>query len=102
MERSIRIGKLRAGALLFLAAVIVSMATVVYRHALQASKEKLLQNNRFQLRVVVDEFVFDRHKSPKSMRELVEAGYLRSALLNPLTGEELSLLEGVHNALDMY
>jgi hypothetical protein len=100
MEPSIRIGKLRAGALLLLAAMLVWMGAAVYRKSLQASKEKLLQDNRFQLRVVVDEFTFDKQKSPESIQALIDAGYLHSGLLNPVTGKELPL--GVDDALDMY
>jgi general secretion pathway protein G len=41
--------------------------------------------NLFELRTVVAEYCFDKHKAPGTLREMVDAGYLRKSALDSVT-----------------
>jgi hypothetical protein len=41
--------------------------------------------NLFELRTVVDEYCFDKHQAPGTLREMVDAGYLRKSALESVT-----------------
>jgi hypothetical protein len=82
-----------------LALVLVLIAAVLYqRH----TKEALFANSLFTLRVVIDEYTFDKQKAPRTMRDLVDSGYLRSILLDPLTGKELFVRQPRRGEQDVF
>jgi general secretion pathway protein G len=71
------------------ALLLMAIAAPIYWKTARSSRQRILDNNRFTLRVAIDEFTFDKHRVPGSSRELVEAGYLRSVPLDPFTGKEI-------------
>ncbi len=82
MELAIRSGKRIAG----VAVVLMLLAVPLYKKSLQRSKETLLANERFAVRVAMDEYTFDKQKAPRTMQDLVDAGYLRSVPLDHFSG----------------
>lgn len=67
-------------------AVLVSIALPIYTRSMQRSKESVLKNNLHTLRTVIDEYTYDQHKAPQTLRDLVSHGYLRRVPMDPITG----------------
>jgi len=66
--------------------ILVSIAVPIYQKSIVRAKESVLRNNLFTLRTVIDEYTYDKQKAPQSLRDLVEAGYLRQVPVDPFTG----------------
>jgi general secretion pathway protein G len=66
--------------------IIVSIAVPLYQRSIVRAKESVLKNNLFTIRTVIDEYTYDKQKAPQSLRDLVEAGYLRQVPVDPFTG----------------
>jgi general secretion pathway protein G len=66
--------------------IIISVAVPLYQKAIIRTKESVLKNNLFTIRVVIDEYTFDKQKAPQSLQDLVSEGYLRQIPVDPMTG----------------
>jgi general secretion pathway protein G len=68
--------------------ILVSIAVPLYQKSLIRTKETLLKNNLFTLRMVIDEYTFDKQKAPQNLEDLVREGYLRMVPVDPITGND--------------
>lgn len=66
-------------------ALLLTLATPRYFGAIEKSKEVVLQDNLRTVRSLLDKFLADKGRYPKSLDELVQAGYLRSLPIDPIT-----------------
>jgi general secretion pathway protein G len=66
--------------------IILALAIPIYQKSLIRAKESVLKNNLFTMRTVIDEYTYDKQKAPQDLRDLVDAGYLRSIPVDPMTG----------------
>lgn len=66
--------------------IIVSIAVPLYQKSIVRAKESVLRNNLFTIRTVIDEYTYDKQKAPQTLRDLVDAGYLRQVPVDPFTG----------------
>jgi general secretion pathway protein G len=66
--------------------IIVSIAVPLYQKSIIRAKESVLRNNLFTLHTVIDEYTYDKQKAPQTLRDLVDAGYLRQVPIDPMTG----------------
>lgn len=66
--------------------IILSLAIPIYQKSLVRARESVLKNNLFTMRTVIDEYTYDKQKAPQDLRDLVDAGYLRSIPVDPMTG----------------
>ena len=66
-------------------ALLLTIATPRYFGALDKSKEVVLQENLRTMRHVLDKFLADKGRYPRTLDELVEAGYLRAIPVDPVT-----------------
>ena len=66
-------------------ALLLTLATPRYFGAIEKSKEVVLQDNLRTVRSLLDKFLADKGRYPKSLDELVQAGYLRSVPVDPIT-----------------
>lgn len=67
-------------------ALLLAIATPRYIRAVDESRETVLRQNLGGIRRAIDQFAADRGTLPRSLAELVEAGYLRDLPLDPVTG----------------
>lgn len=67
-------------------AVLVSIAVPIYQKTIIRSKETVLKQNLFTIRICIDEFTYDKGKAPQSLQDLVTEGYLRQIPTDPMTG----------------
>ena len=66
--------------------ILVSIAVPLYQKSLVRTKESMLHSHLQTLRVVIDEFTFDKKKAPQTLDDLVAEGYLRAVPIDPITG----------------
>jgi general secretion pathway protein G len=67
--------------------IIVAIAVPMYQKSVIRAKESVLRQNLFTLRVVIDEYTYDKTKAPQALQDLVSEGYLRQIPVDPMTGE---------------
>ncbi len=94
MARPIRIGKHVCGFTLIelmivmaIISILLGMAVPMYQKSILRSKETVLRQNLFTLRVQIDEYTYDKGKAPQSLQDLVSEGYLRQIPTDPISGE---------------
>jgi general secretion pathway protein G len=66
--------------------ILITMAIPIYQKSIVRAKESVLQNNLFTLRMVIDNYTYDKEKAPQQLQDLVSEGYLRAIPLDPMTG----------------
>ena len=54
--------------------------------SLKRSRERVLRQNLFTLRSLIQQYSLDKHKDPQSLQDLVTAGYLKEIPKDPMTG----------------
>ena len=94
MARRIRSGKRAFGFTLIelmivmaIISILLAMAVPMYQKSIVRSKETVLRQNLFTLRVQIDEYTYDKAKAPQSLQDLVSEGYLRQIPVDPITGQ---------------
>jgi general secretion pathway protein G len=65
--------------------ILAAMAIPQYKYAVTKSREAVLKENLFVLRDTIDQHRADRGHLPKTLQELVDAGYLRAVPVDPFT-----------------
>jgi general secretion pathway protein G len=65
--------------------VLVTVAIPIYNRALTRSKESMLKNNLFALRIVIQEYTHDEQEAPETLEDLVRAGYLCEVPMDPVS-----------------
>ena len=79
--------------------ILVSIAVPLYQKSIMRTKESLLHSHLQTLRVVIDEYTFDKKKAPQSLQDLVSEGYLRAVPIDPITGSDQSWVTVMEDAL---
>jgi general secretion pathway protein G len=54
--------------------------------SIQRSRERVLRQNLFTLRSLIQQYTLDKKKAPQSLNDLVSAGYLKQIPKDPTTG----------------
>jgi general secretion pathway protein G len=65
--------------------IIISVAVPLYQKSIIRARESVLKNNLFTLRVVIDEYTYDKQQAPQMLQDLVTEGYLRQIPIDPIT-----------------
>ena len=93
MDRHTRTGRARGGFTLVemiivmtIVSILVSMAVPMYQKSILRTRESVLRNNLFTMRMVLDEYTYDKQKAPQALEDLVSEGYLREVPYDPITG----------------
>ena len=66
------------------------------------AKEAQLRQDLFTLRDVIQQYTLDKHKSPRTLEDLKQAGYIREIPVDPMTRKSDWILgiEDAPNAID--
>ncbi len=70
---------------MFIMIILISVALPTYYNSIQHAREAVLKDTLFQMRKVSDQYTADKGKMPKSVQEIVDAGYLREKPIDPIT-----------------
>jgi general secretion pathway protein G len=66
-------------------AVLVAILIPQYRAWMRHARESMLTVNLDSIRSVIKQYTLDKHRPPKSLQDLVDAGYYRELPLDPFT-----------------
>jgi general secretion pathway protein G len=66
--------------------IIISMAIPIYNRSIIRAKESVRANNLMTLRMVIDQYSYDKGKAPQALQDLVSEGYLQKLPVDPMTG----------------
>jgi general secretion pathway protein G len=66
--------------------ILMAVAVPVYNQSIVHSREAVLRQNLFTLRNVISQYTLDKQKAPQSLDDIVQAGYLRTIPVDPMTG----------------
>ena len=87
MRRKTRALALALAVCLVLAAVVSHGIIARWRLAAAHAREVTLRNNLHTFRKVIDQYAAEKGALPKSVDQLVNAGYLREIPVDPFTGQ---------------
>ena len=66
-------------------AILATIAIPIYVRTLQRAKEATLKEDLHTMRTAIDSYTVDKEKGPDSLDDLVQAGYLKSIPVDPIT-----------------
>ena len=66
--------------------LLVTMAVPIYSKTILRAKESVLSSNLNSLRIVIDNYTYDKTKAPQSLQDLVTDGYFKEIPYDPMTG----------------
>ena len=87
-ERKKREGGFTLVELMIVMAIIAVLATVAipsYINAVRHADEAVLREDLQTMRQAIDSYTIDKEKAPQSLDDLVQAGYLKSTPVDPIT-----------------
>jgi general secretion pathway protein G len=65
--------------------ILAAIAIPSYIRAVQKAREAVLKEDLHTLRTAIDSYTVDKEKAPQSLDDLVQAGYLKSVPVDPMT-----------------
>ncbi len=66
-------------------AILATIAIPIYVRTLQRAKEATLREDLHTMRTAIDSYTVDKEKGPDTLDDLVQAGYLKSIPVDPIT-----------------
>jgi general secretion pathway protein G len=65
--------------------LLAAIAIPSYIRSVQKAKEAVLQEDLHTMRTAIDSYTVDKEKAPQGLDDLVQAGYLKSIPIDPVT-----------------
>ena len=65
--------------------LLASIAIPSYVNSVRKAREAVLREDLHTLRSAIDSFTVDKEQAPQSLEDLVQAGYLKSIPVDPVT-----------------
>jgi general secretion pathway protein G len=66
-------------------AILASLAVPVFTAQIKRAREAVLKEDLHVMRNAIDSYTMDKGKAPQSLDDLVQAGYLKSIPVDPMT-----------------
>jgi general secretion pathway protein G len=66
-------------------AILLTIAIPAYLQSIKKAKEAVLKEDLHTMRSAIDQYTVDKEKAPQSLDDLVQAGYLKSVPMDPMT-----------------
>jgi general secretion pathway protein G len=88
--------------LMIVMAIIMILATIaipIYVRTLQRAKEATLREDLHTMRTAIDSYTVDKEKAPESLDDLVQAGYLKSIPVDPMTSSNETWITGMSDTM---
>ena len=105
--RTVRAGRKGEGGftlveLMIVMAIIMILATIaipIYVRTLQRAKEATLREDLHTMRTAIDSYTVDKEKAPETLDDLVQAGYLKSIPVDPITSSSETWMTGMSDTM---
>jgi len=65
--------------------ILSAIAVPIFARQVQRAKEAVLKEDLHTLRTAIDSYTVDKEKAPQGLDDLVQAGYLKSIPIDPMT-----------------
>ena len=88
--------------LMIVMAIIMILATIaipIYVRTLQRAKEATLREDLHTMRTAIDSYTIDKEKAPDALDDLVQAGYLKSIPVDPITSSNQTWITGMSDTM---
>jgi general secretion pathway protein G len=79
--------------------LLAAIAIPKYLETVKKAKEAVLKEDLHTMRVAIDSYTVDKEKAPQSLDDLVQAGYLKSIPVDPITGQKDTWITGQSDTL---
>lgn len=79
--------------------LLSAIAIPSYIQAVRRAKEAVLREDLHVMRQSIDSYTVDREKAPQSLDDLVQAGYLKSIPIDPMTSRNDTWITGTSDTL---
>ena len=80
-------------------AILATIAIPIYVRTLQRAKEATLREDLHTMRTAIDSYTVDKEKAPDSLDDLVQAGYLKSIPVDPMTSSSQTWITGMSDTM---
>ena len=67
--------------------ILAAIALPQYQKTIMHTREAVLRDNLYKMRVLIDQYAADKQSLPQSLDELVSAGYMRTLPIDPMTNQ---------------
>ena len=74
--------------------ILAAIAIPSYIRSIQKAKEAVLREDLHTMRTAIDSYTVDKEKAPESLDDLVQAGYLKSIPIDPMTSSSDTWITG--------
>jgi general secretion pathway protein G len=79
--------------------ILATLAVPKFAAAIQLAREAVLREDLHVMRAAIDSYTMDKQKSPNSLDDLVQDGYLKEVPVDPMTHTKDSWVTNVSDAL---
>ncbi len=74
--------------------ILAAIAAPIYLRQVQRAKEAVLKEDLHTMRQAIDSYTVDKEKAPQGLDDLVQAGYLKSVPVDPITSRNDTWIVG--------
>ncbi|MBB5066205.1 type II secretion system protein [Granulicella mallensis] len=79
--------------------LLAAIAIPSYLKSITKAKEAVLKEDLHTMRTAIDSYTVDKEKAPQALDDLVQAGYLKSVPVDPITGRNDTWITGQSDTL---
>jgi len=79
--------------------LLAAIAIPSYLRSVQKAKEAVLKEDLHTMRGAIDSYTVDKEKAPQGLDDLVQAGYLKTVPIDPITGHNDTWITGQSDAM---
>jgi general secretion pathway protein G len=74
--------------------ILSAIAAPIFLRTVNKAKEAVLKEDLHTMRDAIDRYTVDKEKAPQSLEDLVQAGYLKSIPVDPITSRSDTWITG--------
>ena len=79
--------------------ILATIAIPSYIRAVKHADEAVLREDLHTMRTAIDSYTVDKEKAPDSLDDLVQAGYLKSIPVDPMTSSNETWITGMSDTM---
>ncbi len=79
--------------------LLAAIAIPSYVHTIKRAREAVLKEDLHTLHTAIDSYTVDKEKAPQSLDDLVQAGYLKTVPIDPMTSRNDTWITGESDAM---